>query len=85
MNYKNSMKWMSKIVIPEWEIIQHSKLKTPTQEEPSSINDNARAAVLFSEFLDVYEDILSFETTFNFLEEAFLSRKDKYPSNYKNR
>lgn len=85
MNYKNSMKWMSKLVIPEWGIIQHSKLKIPAQEEPSSIDDNARATILFAEFLDVYEDIPALETTFNFLEEAFLSRKDEYPNNYKNR
>jgi hypothetical protein len=85
MGYIKSLEWMSKLVIQNWGIVQHSELTTPSQKEPSSVDDNARAAVLFSEFSDVYQDPSSLETTSNFVIEAFESRTDGYPNNYKNK
>jgi hypothetical protein len=83
IEYIKSLEWMNKLVIPNWGIVQHSNKTTPSQKYPSSVDDNARAAVLFSELLDVYQDLSSLGTTFNFVVDAFEEGPEGYPANYR--
>ena len=72
---------LNQMILPTG-IAQHCKLEELDLSYPSSIDDNARAAIIFARAPTEFKDVSKMEILFDYLKEA--QREDGFINNYRN-